>query len=119
MANDQDESGIEGEAELRNMVAVVDTVAKDVDLQQRLTSSVNQLARMSEEKDEEENSCMEAAHQIAKCQLFYTEQNFQTKFYPKKNSYFATTFCNSERLTRLQGFVRKANSPLAGSSLSL
>ena len=61
LANEQEESGIDGEgefrhltqnpdpanlsppAELTNMVAVVDTVAKDVELQQRLTSSVNQL----------------------------------------------------------------------------
>ena len=27
---------------------------------------------------------------VAKCQLFYTKQNFQIKFYPKKRAYFAT-----------------------------
>ena len=32
-------------AEMTNIVGVVDAVAKDVDLQQRLTSSVNQLER--------------------------------------------------------------------------
>ena len=34
-------------AEMTNIVGVVDAVAKDVDLQQRLTSSVNQLERES------------------------------------------------------------------------
>ena len=59
MANEQEESGIDGEgefwlkiqihqpslppAEMTNLVTVVDNVAKDIDLQQRLTSSVNQL----------------------------------------------------------------------------
>ena len=32
-------------AELTNLVAVVDTVGKDLDLHQRLTSTVNQLVR--------------------------------------------------------------------------
>ena len=29
---------------------------------------------------------------VAKCQIFYTEQNLQTKFYPKKSAKTATIF---------------------------
>ena len=44
--------------ELTNMVAVVDTVAKDLDLQQRLTSSANQLVRKIEMSSENQDNIL-------------------------------------------------------------
>ena len=32
------------------------------------------------------NICFTYIFRVAKCQIFYTEQNLQTKFYPKKSA---------------------------------
>ena len=52
--------------ELTNMVAVVDTVAKDVDLQQRLTSSANQLVRTIEMSSENQDNILKMKTDLTK-----------------------------------------------------
>ena len=48
------------------MVAVVDTVAKDLDLQQRLTSSENQLVRKIEMSSENQDNILKMKTDLTK-----------------------------------------------------
>ena len=48
------------------MVAVVDTVAKDLDLQQRLTSSANQLVRKIEMSSENQDNILKMKTDLTK-----------------------------------------------------
>ena len=52
--------------ELTNMVAVVDTVAKDLDLQQRLTSSENQLVRKIDLSSENQDNILKMKTDLTK-----------------------------------------------------
>ena len=51
---------------MTNMVAVVDTVAKDLDLQQRLTSSANQLVRKIEMSSENQDNILKMKTDLTK-----------------------------------------------------
>ena len=46
---------------------------------------------------------------VAKCQYFYTEQIFQTKFYPRKNAWIAASLVPKRNKFDIKGFLRRAS----------
>ena len=44
---------------------------------------------------------------VAKCQIFYTEQIFQTEFYPKKSAQIATNLAPRRNKINTKGYFRK------------
>ena len=46
---------------------------------------------------------------VAKCQYFYTEQIFQTKFYPRKNAWIAASLVPKRNKFDIKGFLRRTS----------